>query len=122
MLNNPMMPSTMNLFTIGSNTVTLDYTSGTKGTMKINGTGSANIELFDGGWLTTMLKTNGTNLDLITKKSKYGKIVAAVSASATASFATSASLTLGGTSQALADFRTITRIKILVIKFIRFCI
>jgi hypothetical protein len=45
-----------------------------------------------------MLKTNGTNLDLITKKSKYGKIVAAVSASATASFATSASLTLGGTS------------------------
>jgi hypothetical protein len=94
----PMMPSTMNLFTIGSNTVTLDYTSGTKGTMKINGTGSANIELFDGGWLTTMLKTNGTNLDLITKKSKYGKIVAAVSSSATASFATSASLTLGSTS------------------------
>jgi hypothetical protein len=47
------MPSTMNLFTIGSNVVTLDYTSGTKGTMKINGTGSANIELFDGGWLTT---------------------------------------------------------------------
>ena len=94
----PTMPSTMNLFTIGSNTVTLDYTSGTKGTMKINGTGSANIELFDGGWLTTMLKTNGTNLDLITKKSKYGKIVAAVSSSATASFATSASLTLGSTS------------------------
>ena len=94
----PTMPSTMNLFTIGSNTVTLDYTSGTKGTMKINGTGSANIELFDGGWLTTMLKTNGNKLDLITKKSKYGKIVAAVSSSATASFVTSASLTLGGTS------------------------
>lgn len=94
----PTMPSTMNLFTIGSNIVTLDYTSGTKGTMKINGTGSANIELFDGGWLTTMLKTNGTNLDLITKKCKYGKIVAAVSASATASFATSASLILGSTS------------------------
>ena len=94
----PTMPSTMNLFTIGSNTVTLDYTSGTNGTMKINGTGSANIELFDGGWLTTMLKTNGNKLDLITKKSKYGKIVAAVSSSATASFVTSASLTLGGTS------------------------
>ena len=94
----PTMPSTMNLFTIGSNTVTLDYTSGTKGTMKINGTGSANIELFDGGWLTTMLKTNGNKLDLITKKSKYGKIVAAVSSSATASFATSASLILGSTS------------------------
>jgi hypothetical protein len=94
----PTMPSTMNLFTVGSNVVTLDYTSGTKGTMKINGTGSGNIELFDGGWLTTMLRTNGTNLDLITKKSKYGKIIAAVSASATASFATSASLTLGSTS------------------------
>jgi hypothetical protein len=94
----PTMPSTMNLFTVGSNVVTLDYTSGTKGTMKINGTGSANIELFDGGWLTTMLRTNGNKLDLITKKSKYGKIVAAVSASATASFATSASLTLGSTS------------------------
>jgi hypothetical protein len=94
----PTMPSTMNLFTVGSNVVTLDYTSGTKGTMKINGTGSANIELFDGGWLTTMLRTNGNKLDLITKKSKYGKIIAAVSASATASFATSASLTLGSTS------------------------
>ena len=97
-ITNPTMPSTMNLFTIGSNTVTLDYTSGTKGTMKINGTGSANIELFDGGWLTTMLRTNGNKLDLITKKSKYGKIVAAVSASATASFNASSSLTLGGTS------------------------
>ena len=94
----PTMPSTMNLFTVGSNVVTLDYTSGTKGTMKINGTGSANIELFDGSWLTTMLRTNGNKLDLITKKSKYGKIVAAVSSSATASFATSASLTLGSTS------------------------
>ena len=100
----PTMPSTMNLFTIGSNIVTLDYTSGTKGTMKINGTGSANIELFDGGWLTTMLKTNGTKLDLITKKSKYGKIVAAVSASATASFAGSGSLTLGSTSAGASRF------------------
>jgi hypothetical protein len=95
-VDNPLLPSTMNLFTIGSNTVTLDYTSGTKGTMQINGTGSLDIELFDGGWLTTLLRTSGSLLELVTKKSKYGKIVAAVSASATASFASSGTLTLGG--------------------------
>jgi hypothetical protein len=96
-IKNPTMPSTMNLFTIDSNTVTLDYTSGTLGTIQINGTGSANIELFDGGWLSTILRKNGTNLDVVAKKSKYGKIVAAVSASTTASFASSGTLTLGGT-------------------------
>ena len=96
-IKNPTMPSTMNLFTIDSNTVTLDYTSGTLGTIQINGTGSANIELFDGGWLSAILRKNGTNLDVVAKKSKYGKIVAAVSASTTASFANSGTLTLGGT-------------------------
>lgn len=95
-ITNPLLPSTMNLFKIGSNVVTIEFVSGTKGTMKINGTGSANIELFDGNWLTTILKTNGTNLDLITKKSKYGKIVATVSSSATASFTSTGTLTLGG--------------------------
>jgi len=94
----PTIPSTMNLFNIGSNAVTLDFTSGNKGTMKINGTGSAPIELFDGDWLSTILKTNGTNLDLITKKSKYGKIVATVSSSATASLPSVGSLVLGSTS------------------------
>ena len=94
---NPLVPSTMNLFTIGTNTVTLDYSSGTLGTIQINGTGSANIELFDGGWLTAVLRKDGTNLDVVAKKSKYGKIVAAVSSSATASFASSGTLTLGGT-------------------------
>jgi len=95
-IKTPSMPSTMNLFTIGSNTVTLDYTSGTIGTIQINGTGSNNIELFDGGYLTTMLRTNGDKLESITKKSKYGKIIAAVSASATASFDFESTLTLGG--------------------------
>jgi len=94
----PTIPSTMTLFTVGSNVVTLDYTSGTLGTIQINGTGSTDIEMFDGGWLTAVLRTNGTNLDVVTKKSKYGKIVAAVSASATASFATNGVVTLGGTS------------------------
>jgi hypothetical protein len=93
---NPFIPSTMNLFTVGSNTVTIDFTSGNKGTMRLNGTSSANIEIYNDEWLTTVLRTNGTNLDLITKKSKYGKIVAAVSASATASFAGTGTVTLGG--------------------------
>jgi len=96
-LTNPAMPSTMNLFTIGSNTVNIDFSSGTMGTMQINGTGSAEIELFDGGYLTTLLRTSGTDLELITKKSKHGKIVATVTASAVSSFDFSGSLVLGGT-------------------------
>jgi hypothetical protein len=95
-ITNPLLPSTMNLFTIGSNTVTLDYTSGTFGSIQINGTSSADIELFDGGWLSTVLRKDGSNLEVVAKKSKYGKIVAAVSASATSSFASTGTLTLGG--------------------------
>jgi len=94
---NPLVPSTMNLFTIGTNTVTLDYSSGTLGTIQINGTDSGTIELFDGGWLTAVLRKDGSNLEVVAKKSKYGKIVAAVSASDAASFASSGTLTLGGT-------------------------
>jgi len=97
-ITNPTMSGTMNLFNIGSNAVTLDYTSGTYGTILINGTGSANIEMFDGGWLTTMLRTTGSKLEVVAKRSKYGKIVAAVSASATASFDYSGSVVLGSTS------------------------
>ena len=96
-VTNPLIPNTMNLFTVGSNTVTIDFSSGNKGTMQINGTGSADIEIYNDEWLTTILRSNGTNLDLITKKSKYGKIVAAVSASTTASFASTGTVTLGGT-------------------------
>ena len=95
---NPSIPTTMNLLNIGSNAVTLEFNSGNKGVMKINGTGSGLIELYNDEWLTTMVKTNGTNLNLITKKSKYGKIVAAVSSSATASFGATGSIILGGTS------------------------
>ena len=97
-IDNPTIPSTMNLFSVGSNHVTLDYTSGTLGTIQINGTSSANIEMFDGGWLTALLRTDGSNLEVIAKRSKYGKIVAAVSASATASFVGSGSVIIGGTS------------------------
>ena len=103
-VDNPLIPTTMNLFTVGSNVVTLEFNSGNKGVMKLNGTSSGLIELYSDEWLNTMLKTNGTNLDLITKKSKYGKIVAAVSASATASFAGSGSIVLGGTSAGASRF------------------
>jgi len=96
-ITNPLLPSTMNLFTIGSNTVTLDYTSGTMGTIQINGNSSADIELFDGEWLSTVLRKDGSNLEVVAKKSKYGKIVAAVSASDASSFASTGTLTLGGT-------------------------
>ena len=101
---NPLIPTTMNLFNIGSNAVTMEFNSGNKGVMKINGTASGLIELYNDEWVTTLLKTNGTNLDLITKKSKYGKIVAAVSASATALFAGSGTLTLGSTSAGASRF------------------
>ena len=97
-VTNPTMPSTMNLFNIGSHAVTLDYSSGTLGTIQINGTSSLDIEMFDGGWLTALLKTSGSDLQVVAKRSKYGKIVAAVSASATASFASTGTVTLGGTS------------------------
>jgi hypothetical protein len=97
-LKYPTIPSTMNLYNIGSNSVTIDFSSGTMGVIQINGTGSAEFELFNGDWINTILRVNGTNLDLIAKKSKYGKIVTTVSASATASFATTGNLTIGGTS------------------------
>ena len=97
-ITNPTMSSTMHLYTVGSNVVTIDYTSGTLGTILVNGTGSANIEMFDGGWISTMLRTNGSDLQITAKRSKYGKIVAAVSASGTGSFNPTGSIILGGTS------------------------
>jgi len=99
-ISNPSLPSTMELYTIGTNVVTIDFSSGTKGYIQINGNDSGIIELFNGDWISTILRKNGTNLDLIAKKSKYGKIVAAVSASTTGSFSASGSLLIGGSSYA----------------------
>ena len=97
-LTNPSLPSTMNLFSVDSNDVTIDFTRGTLGSIQINGTGSSDIELFDGEWLNVLLRSGSNgSLEVIAKKSKYGKIVAAVSASATSSFNTSGTVTLGGT-------------------------
>jgi len=97
-ITNPLLPNTMNLYNIGSNSVTIDFSSGTLGTIQINGTSSANIEIFNGEWVSTVLRTSGSSLQVTAKKSKYGKIVAAVSASATASFSSTGTLTLGSTS------------------------
>ena len=92
---NPTMPSNMTLFSVGGNNVTLDFHSGNKGVVQLNGVDTDEIELFNGEWLTALLRTNGSNLDLVVKKSKYGKIVAAVSASNITSFTTTGSVTLG---------------------------
>ena len=97
-IDNPTIPSTMNLFSVGSNHVTLDYSSGTLGTIQINGTSSANIEMFDGGWLSALLRIDGSNLEIVAKRSKYGKIVASTSASIAGTFSYSGSVVIGGTS------------------------
>jgi hypothetical protein len=95
-ISNPSLPSTMELYTIGTNVVTLDFQSGNKGYIQINGNDSGIIELFNGDWISVILRKNGINLDLVAKKSKYGKIVTAVSASDIGSFPASGSLLIGG--------------------------
>jgi hypothetical protein len=96
-VTNPLIPNTMNLCNIGGNVVTIEFVSGNKGVVKINGTASQPIEIFDGEWSTLLLRNNSSNCDLIVKKSKYGKIVAAVSASSATPFTgTSGSAILGG--------------------------
>ena len=96
-VTNPTMPSTMNLFTVGNNTVSLDFVSGNKAKIRINNSSSAAIEMYDGGWLTAMLRTSGSKLEVVAKRSKYGKIVAATTASATATLPGSGSVIIGGT-------------------------
>ena len=96
-VTNPTMPSTMNLFTVGSNTISLDFVSGNKASIRINNSSSAAIEMYDGGWLTAMLRTSGSKLEIVAKRSKYGKIIAAVSASTTAALPFSGSVIIGGT-------------------------
>jgi hypothetical protein len=97
-LENPTLPGTMHLYTIDGNDVTIDFQSGTYGSILINGTASAAIEMFDGGWLNTVLRTNGSLLEIVAKRSKYGNIVATTSASATTSISDPGTLVIGGTS------------------------
>ena len=98
-LKNPSIPNTMHLYSIDGNDVTIDFVSGTYGTISINGNVSNAIEMFDGGWINTVLRKNGSDLELIANRSKYGKILPAASASDTGiSFNNTGSLELGGTS------------------------
>jgi len=95
---NPLIPSTMNLVTVGSNNVTIDFVSGNKGVVSINGNATDPIEIFDGQWATMLLRNDGLDSELLIKKSKYGKIVAAVSASDIGSaFSGTGNVLLGGT-------------------------
>jgi hypothetical protein len=97
-VTNPLIPNTMNLVTVGSNTVTIDFVSGNKGVLTINGNPTQPIEIFDGEWASMLLRNNGSDCDLLVKKSKFGKIVAAVSASDISSFSGgSGSVLIGGT-------------------------
>ena len=96
-VTNPTIPSTMNLATIGSNVITLNFSSGNKGNISINGSSTGNIELYDGGWLSLLVQQSGSKLDLLVKKSKYGKIVATVSSSVVGSFTSPDSIILGDT-------------------------
>ena len=80
---NPTMPSTMELLNIGgSYWVTVDFVSGTMGTVSINGGAvSAPIEMFDGGWLSLLLRNDGNgNSNAIINRAKYGKIIASTAA------------------------------------------
>jgi hypothetical protein len=99
-VKNPFVPNTMNVISIGGNTVTLNFVSGNKGRFSLNGNNTDLIEIYNDDWVTLLLRNDATdtNCELIVKKSKYGKIVAAVSASDSTPFtAGSNSVTLGGT-------------------------
>jgi hypothetical protein len=81
-LDNPYIPNTMNVMYVGNNRVILDFQSGDQGVFSINGGNQTEpISVFNGDWVSLLIRNNGSDLDLIVKKSKYGKIVAAVSAS-----------------------------------------
>jgi len=99
-IKNPLVPNTQNIITVGGNTVTLDFVSGNQGVFNINGNATAPIEIYNDDWVTLLLRNDATdsNCELIVKKSKYGKIVAAVSASDSTPFtAGSNAVVLGGT-------------------------
>jgi hypothetical protein len=101
-VTNPLLPSTMNLITISGSQVNvkLNFTRGNLGTATIydhlgNTSTTSEIELFDGNWLSMLINKNGSKLDLFINKAKYGKIIAAVTASITSTLPTNGSVKLG---------------------------
>ena len=98
-LKNPILPGTMNLFSAGGHDVTLEFSRGTMGRIQVNGTSSAEIEMFEGDYLTALLRTGSNNtVEVLANKSKYGKIINTVSASAIGSFSNPGTVLIGGTS------------------------
>ena len=108
---NPTMSGTYNLYNVGPavdpTSINIDFTSGTKGTLTIKNSSdiavSNEIELFDGGWISTLLKSGSNSagegiLNLIAHRCKDGKIVATAKAEASGSFYNSGSLVIGGVS------------------------
>ena len=97
--DNPYLPNVMNVLNVGSNRVLLIFDSGNKGTFQINASVQTDpISVFDGEWVTLLLRNVGSDLELVVKKSKYGKIVAAVSASEVGtSLPVTDTITIGGT-------------------------
>jgi hypothetical protein len=96
--DNPFLPNTMNVLQFGGDRIVLSFQSGDKGTFQINGSAQTDpISVFDGEWASLIVKNNGGNIELVVKKSKYGKIVAAVSASDPGNIPVNGPLVIGGT-------------------------
>jgi hypothetical protein len=97
--DNPFLPNIMNVLQFGGDRILLTFHSGDKGIFQINASAQTDpISIFDGEWASLIVKNNGGNIELVVKKSKYGKIVAAVSASDSGNIPVNGPLILGGTS------------------------
>ena len=107
-ISNPTMSSDMNLYKIGPSgtSVNIDFTAGTKGTFTIKSptdtATSGEMELFDGGYINTLLKTGSNDagdgtLTFIAKRAVDGKIISTVSASVSGSFGSSGTAIFGDT-------------------------
>jgi hypothetical protein len=96
--DNPFLPNIMNVLQFGGDRILLTFQSGDKGTFQINNSAQTDpISVFDGEWASLIVKNNGGNIELVVKKSKYGKIVAAVSASDPGNIPINGPLVIGGT-------------------------
>jgi hypothetical protein len=96
--DNPFLPNVMNVLQFGGDRILLTFQSGDKGTFQINNSAQTDpISVFDGEWASLIVKNNGGNIELVVKKSKYGKIVAAVSASDPGNIPINGPLVIGGT-------------------------
>ena len=91
----PTIPNTMTVFEDGANEVRVNFSSGTIGTLQINGIDTGEIECFDGGWTNVLLRNVGGNMELYAQRSKYGKTVATVSASVVGNIPSTGSVKIG---------------------------